>query len=116
MKLEQMSYEQLLASVKAQNQTIDQQKAIIEKARIKNSYLEKELQGAKVMISILVQREGGEVKIPDTTLKEHTFDLIMRYDPAQSSTIFKSRVTHVPQTEKEVPLKETEEKPIILHS
>jgi hypothetical protein len=46
-----------------------------------------EAQGVKVMLSILVQMQGGKVEISDEMLRAVTFDLRIAYDPSRLSTL-----------------------------
>lgn len=83
-----MSREELERLVFQQCDAIDQQRRLVEQSRMHQQTIESELQGSKVMISMLVQREGGRVEVSDAELQAHEFDLKIHYRPDKLCTVF----------------------------
>lgn len=77
---------------------VERQRETITKLTALNTANNAELQGTKVCLSILTQREGGKIIIPDHEMQDHSFKLEVSYDSATLSTVFKSHVSEVIKT------------------
>lgn len=97
-EFEKQNKSDLISTILDQRSLLSQQKqALVTQKEITNrrvrqlNLAEDELRGAKYVISLLVERLGGTVKVTAVDHAEHEFSLTTSYDPATETTIFTNR-------------------------
>ncbi len=84
--LEKMNRGELIKLVNAQKDVMVRQQKVAEDEVAMRKQAQEEAQGTKVMLSMLVQMQGGVVEFTDIMVQAFKFDLRIVYDPKKELT------------------------------